>query len=94
MRKRRILPVISRKGAPTAKRLGKLRYVAEQTFSLLHRFKHLAVRWERRRRSHPNRRGSGPGREVSRGRPGHHGAAACPGQRTILKRSGDPFSRW
>jgi hypothetical protein len=28
--------------------LGKLRYVVEQTFALLHQFKRLAVRWERR----------------------------------------------
>ncbi|MFF4732244.1 transposase [Streptomyces mirabilis] len=48
MRKRRILPVISRKGAPNIKVLGKLRYVVEQTFSLLRHFKRLAVRWERR----------------------------------------------
>ncbi len=46
--RRRILPVISRKGAPNVKGLGKLRYVVEQTFSLLHHFKRLAVRWERR----------------------------------------------
>lgn len=39
--KRRILPVISRKGAPNIKGLGKLRYVVEQTFSLLHHFKRL-----------------------------------------------------
>ncbi|USQ85925.1 transposase [Streptomyces phaeoluteigriseus] len=31
LRKRRILPVISRKGAPNIKGLGKLRYVVEQT---------------------------------------------------------------
>ncbi|ELS50788.1 putative transposase IS4 [Streptomyces viridochromogenes Tue57] len=47
LRRRRILPV-SRKGAPNMKGLGKLRYVVEQTFSLLHHFKRLAVRWERR----------------------------------------------
>lgn len=35
-------------GRPNIKDLGKLRYVAEQTFSLLHHFKRLAVRWERR----------------------------------------------
>ncbi|MGP4092628.1 transposase, partial [Streptomyces sp. KR55] len=46
--RRRILPVISRKGAPNIKDLGKLRYVVQQTFSLLHHFKRLAVRWERR----------------------------------------------
>ncbi|MFJ5973409.1 hypothetical protein [Streptomyces sp. NPDC093060] len=40
--------MISRKGAPNIKGQGKLRYVVEQTFSLLHHFKRLAVRWERR----------------------------------------------
>lgn len=48
LRRRRILPVISRRGAPNIKGLGKLRFVAEQTFALLHQFKRLAVRWERR----------------------------------------------
>ncbi|MFB7172153.1 IS5 family transposase [Streptomyces sp. NPDC056254] len=48
LRKRRILPVISRKGAPNIQGMGKLRYVVEQTFALLHQFKRLAVRWERR----------------------------------------------
>jgi IS5 family transposase len=48
LRKRRILPVISRKGAPNIQGLGTLRYVVEQTFALLHQFKRLAVRWERR----------------------------------------------
>jgi transposase len=52
LRKRRILPVISRKGAPNIKGLGKLRYVVEQTFALLHQFKRLAVRWERRLELH------------------------------------------
>ncbi|MFE4061104.1 hypothetical protein ACFXP3_33245 [Streptomyces sp. NPDC059096] len=42
------MPVISRKGAPNIKGLGKLRYVVEQTFALTHQFKRLAVRWERR----------------------------------------------
>ncbi|MDQ0596148.1 hypothetical protein QF037_000493 [Streptomyces canus] len=32
--------------------MGKLRYVAEQTFALLHHFKPLAVRWERRTELH------------------------------------------
>ncbi|UQT54566.1 hypothetical protein M4V62_05335 [Streptomyces durmitorensis] len=32
--------------------MGKLRYVVEQTFALLHRFKRLAVRWERRTELH------------------------------------------
>ena len=50
--KRRILSVISRKGAPSIKGLGKLRYVVEQTFALLHQFRRLAVRWERRTELH------------------------------------------
>ncbi|KUN38383.1 transposase [Streptomyces olivochromogenes] len=49
---RRIMPVISRKGAPNIKGLGKLRDVVEQTFALLHQFKRLAVRWERRLELH------------------------------------------
>ena len=48
LRKRRILPVICRKGSPNIEGLGKLRYVVEQTFALLHQFKRLATRWERR----------------------------------------------
>ncbi|MFG2526281.1 transposase [Streptomyces sp. NPDC048527] len=48
LRRRRIMPVISRKGAPGIKGLGKLRYAVEQTFALLHPLKRLAVRWERR----------------------------------------------
>ena len=52
LRKRRILPVISRKGSPDIKGIGKLRYVVEQTFALLHQFKRLAVRWERRTELH------------------------------------------
>ncbi|GGP36851.1 hypothetical protein GCM10010214_07290 [Streptomyces abikoensis] len=48
LRKRRILPVISRKGAPNIEELGKLRYVVEQAFSLLHPFKRLATRGKRR----------------------------------------------
>ncbi|CAM5240379.1 IS5 family transposase [Streptomyces violaceorubidus] len=52
LRRRRILPVISRRGAPNIKGLGKLRYVVEQTFALLHQFKRLAVRWERRPELH------------------------------------------
>ncbi|MFJ8158909.1 IS5 family transposase [Streptomyces sp. NPDC094468] len=47
-RKRPILPVISRKGAPNIKGLGKLRYVVEQTFVRLHQFRRLAVQWEHR----------------------------------------------
>ncbi|MFE9925950.1 transposase [Streptomyces sp. NPDC005774] len=52
LRHRRIMPVISRKGAPNIKGMGKLRYVVEQTFALLHHFKRLAVRWERRTELH------------------------------------------
>lgn len=52
LRNRRILPVISRKGSPNIKGIGKLRYVVEQTFALLHQFKRLAVRWERRTELH------------------------------------------
>ncbi|MGC5400693.1 IS5 family transposase [Streptomyces sp. DT20] len=52
LRQRQILPVISRKGSPNIKGMGKLRYVVEQTFALLHQFKRLAVRWERRTELH------------------------------------------
>ncbi|ESU50684.1 transposase [Streptomyces sp. HCCB10043] len=52
LRRRRILPVISRKGSPNIKGIGRLRYVVEQTFALLHHFKRLAVRWERRTELH------------------------------------------
>ncbi|MEV5162833.1 hypothetical protein [Streptomyces sp. NPDC053728] len=52
LRHRRILPVISRKGSPNLKGIGKLRYVVEQAFALLHLFKRLAVRWERRTELH------------------------------------------
>ncbi|WP_406356393.1 IS5 family transposase [Streptomyces sp. NBC_00658] len=52
LRKRRILPVIPRRGAPNIQGLGKLRYVVEQTFALLHHFRRLAVRWERRTELH------------------------------------------
>ncbi|GGK62291.1 hypothetical protein GCM10010094_23650 [Streptomyces flaveus] len=52
LRRRRIQPVISRKSAPNIKGLGKLRYVVEQSFALLHQFKRLAVRWERRLELH------------------------------------------
>ncbi|MER6290935.1 transposase [Streptomyces sviceus] len=44
LRTRRIMLVISRKGAPNIKGLGKLRYVVEQAFALLHQFKRLAIR--------------------------------------------------
>lgn len=37
---------------PNIKGLGKLCYVVEKTFTLLHQFKRLAVRWERRLELH------------------------------------------
>ena len=40
--------IIAKPKAPHIKGLGKLRYVVEQTFALLHQFRRLAVRWERR----------------------------------------------
>ncbi|WP_169797064.1 IS5 family transposase [Peterkaempfera griseoplana] len=46
--RRGILPVISRKGQPDIQGLGKLRYVVEQMFALVHQFNRFAVRWERR----------------------------------------------
>ncbi|MFJ8390717.1 hypothetical protein ACIQ9Q_40790 [Streptomyces sp. NPDC094438] len=52
LRERRILSVISGKGAPNIQGMGKLRYVVEQTFALLHLFKRVAVRWERRTELH------------------------------------------
>lgn len=48
LHRRCILPTISRRGASNIKGLGKPRYVVEQTFALLHQFKRLAIRWERR----------------------------------------------
>ncbi|WP_328841639.1 hypothetical protein [Streptomyces europaeiscabiei] len=45
---RRILPAVTRKGASNIKGLGRLRYVVEQAFALLHQLKRLAVRWEAR----------------------------------------------
>lgn len=48
LRKRGILPVISRGGEPGIIGLGKLRHVVEQTFAQVHQFKRLAVRRERR----------------------------------------------
>ncbi len=41
-----------RKGSPNIKSIGKLRYVVEQTFALLHHFECLAVRWIRRTELH------------------------------------------
>jgi transposase len=41
-------PIIPKRKTKRIKGLGKLRYVVEQTFALLHQFRRLAVRWERR----------------------------------------------
>ncbi|MEU4098372.1 hypothetical protein [Streptomyces sp. NPDC026673] len=40
--------MISRRGHPDIHGLGRVRYVVEQTCALLHQFKRLAIRWERR----------------------------------------------
>lgn len=45
---RRIVAVIPRRGTAGISGLGKFRYVVEQTFALLHQFRRLAIRWERR----------------------------------------------
>ncbi|WP_435869690.1 IS5 family transposase [Actinoplanes xinjiangensis] len=47
-RERGTEPIIPKPKTPGIKGLGKLRYVVEQTFALLHQFRRLAVRWERR----------------------------------------------
>ncbi|WP_373292916.1 IS5 family transposase [Mangrovihabitans endophyticus] len=47
-RARRTDPIIPCRGGKNIKGLGKLRYVVEQTFGLLHQFRRLAIRWERR----------------------------------------------
>ncbi|MGW7229835.1 transposase [Streptomyces cyaneofuscatus] len=52
LRKRRILPVIPRKGCPNITDMGKLRYVVEQTFALLHHFKRPRHPRERRTELH------------------------------------------
>ncbi|MFK0189742.1 transposase [Kitasatospora sp. NPDC090308] len=48
LHKRGILPIISHRDRPDIKGLGRLRYVVEQAFALLHQFKRLAAHWERR----------------------------------------------
>ena len=47
-RERGTEPIISKPKPAGFKGLGKLRYVVEQSFALLHQFRWLAVRWERR----------------------------------------------
>jgi transposase len=47
-RQRRTEAIIPCRGGKNIKGLGRLRYVVEQTFGLLHQFRRLAIRWERR----------------------------------------------
>ena len=47
-RERGTEPIIAKRRTTGIKGLGKLRYVVEQSFALLHQFRRLAVRWERR----------------------------------------------
>jgi transposase len=47
-RVRGITPRIARRGIETCDRLGRYRWVVERTFSWLHRFRRLVVRYERR----------------------------------------------
>lgn len=47
-RERGTQPIIPRRKTTRIKGLGKLRYVIEQTIALLHQFRRLAIRWERR----------------------------------------------
>ncbi len=47
-RQRGTTPIIPARGTRGFKGLGKLRYVVEQSFALLHQFRRLAIRWERR----------------------------------------------
>ena len=47
-RDRGTAPIIPKRKTTGVKGLGKLRYVVEQSFALLHQFRRLAVRWERR----------------------------------------------
>jgi transposase len=51
-RERGTQPIISQSRTAGIKGLGKLRDVVEQTFALLHQFRRLAVRWERRLDTH------------------------------------------
>ncbi len=52
LRKRRMLPVISRSGTPSIEGPGKLRHVVQQAFVLLYQFRRLADRWECRTEFH------------------------------------------
>ena len=48
LRQRRITPKIARRGSAHGSGLGKLRWVVERTFSWLHNFRRLRIRYERR----------------------------------------------
>ena len=47
-RRRRILPRIARRGIESSEKLGRHRWVVERTIAWLHRFRRLAIRYERR----------------------------------------------
>jgi IS5 family transposase len=47
-----ITPRIARRGIENSERLGKHRWVVEQTFSHVHQFRRLSVRWERKAELH------------------------------------------
>ena len=48
LRQRRITPKIARRGTSHGSGLGKQRWVVERTFSWLHNFRRLRIRYERR----------------------------------------------
>jgi transposase len=51
-RERGTEPIIPQPRTTGIQGLGRLRYVVEQTFALLHQFRRIAVRWERRLHIH------------------------------------------
>lgn len=48
VRSRGITPRIARRGVESSEKLGRYRWVVERTFAWLHRFRRLAIRYERR----------------------------------------------
>jgi transposase len=48
LRRRGIKPFLAKRGAPHGSGLGKVRWVVERTFSWLHGFRRLRIRYERR----------------------------------------------
>lgn len=52
LRRRRIRPVIGRRGTSHGSGLGTVRWVVERTFAWLHAHKRLAIRWEYRADMH------------------------------------------